>query len=62
MKITWAAARVNAGYKQPQTAEYMGVSVNTIIDWEKYRKHPDVAQAEKLCKFYGCTMQDILLA
>lgn len=62
MKITWAAARVNAGYKQPQAAEALGVSVNTLIDWEKYRKSPTVVQAEKLCELYGCTMQDISFA
>ena len=62
MKVSLEAARVNAKYNQKQVAEAMEVSVNTIIAWEKGRVSPTVAQAEKLCDLYNCTMQDILFA
>ena len=62
MKITWAAARTNAGLNQREVCEAIDVGLNTLIDWEKYRKYPDVVQAEKLCKLYGCTLSDISIA
>jgi len=62
MKVTWAAARKNAGLTQPEVCKEIGVGLNTLIDWEKYRKRPDVVQADKLCKLYGCTISDILIA
>ena len=34
-KISLAAARVNAGLTQAETAEKMGVTKRTIINWEK---------------------------
>ena len=62
MKVSWAAARVNAGLFQTEVADKIGVSVNTLIDWEKYRKAPDVVQAQKLCELYKCSMEDISFA
>ena len=60
MQVIWSAARENAGLYQREVCEAIGVGMNTLIDWEKYRKHPDVVQAQKLCKLYGCTLQDII--
>lgn len=62
MKVTWAAARKNAGYKQIEACKKVGVGLNTLIEWEKYRKYPNVVFAERLCKLYGCSIEDISIA
>ena len=62
MKMTWAAARTNAGYNQREVCAKIDIGLNTLIDWEKYRKYPNVVQATKLCKLYGCTLDDISIA
>lgn len=62
MKLTWAAARVNAGYNQREVCAKIDIGLNTLIDWEKYRKYPNVVYAEKLCKLYGCRLEDISIA
>lgn len=61
MKVTWAAARNNAGLTQKEVCKAVGVGQNTIVEWEKYRKYPNVMQAQKLCEVYGCSMEDIFL-
>lgn len=62
MRVTWAAARKNAGLTQKEASVRIGVGLNTIVDWEKYRKYPNVVQAEQLCNLYGCNYEDVLIA
>ena len=50
--ITWASARTNAEMTQVEVAKTMKVSVNTIINWEKYITEPTISQARKLCDLY----------
>ena len=37
------AARKNTGLSHPEFAELLGVSVQTLLDWEQERKQPDGA-------------------
>jgi len=37
------AARKNTGLSHPEFAELLGVSVQTLLDWEQERKRPDDA-------------------
>lgn len=60
LRITLEAARVNRGLTQPSAAEKIGVSVQTLINWEKGRTVPTVDYALKLCKTYGVTMDDLI--
>lgn len=53
IQISLAAARVNAGLTQRDVAGELGVSQNTIINWEKYVTEPTVMQARKLTELYG---------
>ena len=39
LQITLAAARVNAGFTQEEVAKKMGISKQTIINWEKGVSH-----------------------
>ena len=60
MKITLKAARVNAGFKQSEVAEMIGVSKGTIISYEKYRTIPDIETAKKLANIYGLSVNDLI--
>lgn len=59
LTITWAAARVNAGKTQKETAEYMGVSPNTVVAWEKGDAEPKLSDARKLSEFYNFPLDNI---
>ena len=52
IRISLAAARVNAKLTQKEVAKAMGVTNNTIINWEKYKTSPTVQQGMKLCELY----------
>lgn len=63
MRVSLKAARVNAGLRQAQVAEKMGVSVDKI----KYLETPEGSANISyetfltLCSIYGCTIDDIIL-
>lgn len=53
MKLTLAAARVNAGLSQTEAGKKAGISKQTL---GKYEKHPQTIKMEtldKLAKIYG---------
>ena len=52
-KIRMDAARTDAQLKQTDLARILGVSVNTLIDWEKGRKVPTEAQFNAYCEACG---------
>lgn len=53
LKITLAAARVNAKLKQTYAAGRLGVSVATLRNWECGKSFPNQPQIEQLCELYG---------
>lgn len=53
LKISLAAARVNAGLTQEKVAQKLGVAKRTIISWEKGTTSPSVIQADKLYEIYN---------
>lgn len=59
LRITLEAARVNAGLTQPQAAQAVGVSVATILKWEKGITVPPVDKAEQLIRLYGLRFDDV---
>ena len=50
MKISLAAARVNAGLTQEDMAREMHLNKATIVNWEKGRVVPKPAQFEMFCR------------
>lgn len=60
-KITLAAARVNAGLTQEEVAKKMQVSKRTIINWEKGKVIPKLAQLSMLCTIYNAPKDYIFL-
>lgn len=61
LKISLAAARVNANYTQTDVANIMHVSKKTVVDWEKGRTEPKVSQAMELSALYNIPIDNIFL-
>ena len=52
IKISLAAARVNANLTQEYVAKELKVSKNTIVSWEKGESEPKKSQADSLSVLY----------
>lgn len=52
IRISLAAARVNAGYTQSEVAKLMKVSNKTICNWESGKLDPSYASLVMLCNIY----------
>lgn len=61
LKISLAAARVNARMTQTAVAEKMNVSKQTVINWEKGKTVPGTAQLQFLCNLYNFPVDYIFL-
>ena len=61
LQITLAAARVNAGMTQEDVAKRMGISKQTIVNWEKGKTSLSVANLEMLSKLYRISKDYIFL-
>ena len=61
IKISMAAARVNAEMTQNELASKMGVSKVTIIKWEKGVVKPKPAQFYMFCMLCGLPVDNVIL-
>ena len=52
MKLTLKAARINAGLTQKKAAEKLGVTEQTISNWENGITYPDVLQGDRIRAIY----------
>lgn len=59
IQISLEAARVNAGLKQSEVAETMGVDRSTVRRWEKGDKVPSYTQCERLSQIYNMPLDYI---
>lgn len=60
LRITMAAARVNAGLTQDEASKELHVTKQTLVNWEKGATQPKVEQAERMSELYGIPYQNIL--
>lgn len=60
VKLSLAAARVNAKMTQDDVAKALNVSPRTIIDWEKGRTEPKIRDAYKLAALYRVSIDDLI--
>lgn len=51
--------RTQANLTQPQLADQIFVSVNTISNIERGKYTPSLALASKLAKFFNCNIEDL---
>lgn len=52
--------RNSTQYTQKQLADYLGLSANTICEWEKGRSEPSIATIRKLSTFFGVSADYLL--
>jgi len=60
VKITLKAARVNADLTIEEASQKIGISENTLINWEKNRTFPKPEQIKKICEVYNCPYSEII--
>lgn len=60
-RIILAAARVNAKMNQREFADFMGVDVSTVVNWEKGKTEPSASQLRKISDVSGIPMDFIFV-
>lgn len=60
LKITLAAARVNAGLTQKQAAKNLNVSNKTLNNWENGRAIPKANKIDEICALYRIAYDNII--
>lgn len=60
MAITLKAARVNAGLTQPEAAKLLGISIDSLRNYEHGKTFPTVPLIQKIERVYGLPYSDIL--
>ncbi len=59
-KLTMKAARVNKNLSQKESAKIIGVSKDTIGNWERGKSFPSAKYIPKLEKAYGIKYDNII--
>ena len=59
LEISISAARENAQLTQLEVAKKLGVTKQTIVNWEKYRQTSSVKQAKELSLIFGIPLDNI---
>ena len=54
------AARIEKKLTQEQVAELLGVSRQTISNWENEKSYPDIISVIKMSEYYGVTLDYLL--
>lgn len=60
-KVSLKAARVNANMLQEDVAAELGVSKESIANWEKGKRSPKSAVLVRLCQIYKVPLDSIAL-
>ena len=53
-------ARIAAGLTQEQTAEALGVSRQSISNWENEKNYPDIVSVVRLSDLYAVSLDALL--
>lgn len=61
LKISLAAARVNAGLTQDDVAKVLKVGKQTVSSWEKGKSEPKMSQSRQLSELYKMPLDYIFL-
>lgn len=61
IQISLAAARVNAQLTQDEVAKIMGISRQTVVNWENGKSIPGIADMEMLSRIYNMPQDHIFL-
>ncbi len=59
MEITLRSARINNGYTQEQAAKLIGISKDTLRNYENGKSFPDVPVIKRIEDIYGIPYQNL---
>ncbi len=59
MSITLKSARINKGLTQVEAAKLIGVTKDTLSNYERGKSYPDVPIIKKIEQVYGVTYSEI---
>ena len=62
MKLNLKAARANKNLTQSSAAERIGVTKNTLQNWELGRSYPNALQIRMIEEAYGVKYDDLIFA
>lgn len=60
MPITLKSARVNKNLTQAQAAEKIGITKDTLSNYERGKSYPDVPIIKKIESVYGVSYSDLI--
>lgn len=60
IRISLAAARVNANMTQDEASKELHISKQTLVNWEKGITQPKIDQAERMSELYKMPYQNII--
>lgn len=60
MKVTLKAARINKGLSQEEAAKLIGVSVDTLGNYERGITYPDIPILKNIEKTYGIEYSNLI--
>ena len=60
MAITLKSARVNKGYTQVQAAKLIGITEDTLSNYERGKSFPTVPIIKKIEEVYGIPYNDLI--
>lgn len=60
LKLTLKAARQIKGLTQEKAAEAIGISVETLSNYERGKSFPDVLALKKIEKVYGVSYNNLI--
>jgi transcriptional regulator with XRE-family HTH domain len=59
-KLRLSAARINSGMTQAEAAKKLGISVDTLGNYERGKSFPDVPIIKRIEALYGIPFNDII--
>ena len=59
MKVTYKAARINAGLNLVDASKEIGVNKSTLCAYENGKRDPNTSVLLKMCDAYGCEIGDL---
>jgi len=60
LKITLKAARVNIGLNQDEAAKRLGISKDTLRNWETGKTVPSISMIPNIEQLYGLSYDDLI--
>ena len=62
MPVTLKAARINVGLTRKEAAKKIGVSADTLGNYERGKSYPDIPVLKAIEKIYGVPYNDLIFA